>query len=446
MKFPDREGRQLEFKESLESYSGLIKTVLAFLNDIGGRIIIGVEDKSQEIVGLSETEIERHLERIPQAVFDAVTPTCRPIVRVVRYNDNQVVEVLVHEGSVKPYFLTSMGILKGVFIRVGAHTKPANDEFIAELTRTGLGRSFDLEPVIPYDQVDWDLDLLKSCYGTTSPKNEVLVADRILVVDRVTSEIKVTVAGILFFAKDPKLYFPQAEILVTVYRGSEIADRFKSVDFSGPLEALLVQALNYIEKEIPVEQAVVGSRLKTLRHEVPLLALREALMNALIHRRYDIQESIKVTIFSDRIRIQSPGNFPGPITDFLSGVSYARNPHLRQLARKRGLVEKRGLGFHVLFSTSLKNNNPAPLIEELPMAVAVSLYRTQLKDRSSKLPTSLIPLSQLFENRQSFQTGEAAAILKVTANTARKWLTDAKEAGLLRSKGSGRTAKWEWVV
>jgi predicted HTH transcriptional regulator len=129
----------------------------------------------------------------------------------------------------------------------------------------------------------------------------------------------------------------------------------------------------------------------------------------------------------------------------MSGVSYAQNPHLRQLARKRGLVEKRGLGFQMLMTSCRENNNPEPLIEELPMAVLVTLYRSQRKNLSHHLPTRLLPLLPLYERNQSFQTSEASALLKVSSNTARKWLFEAESEGLVKSKSQGRSAKWDWV-
>ncbi len=445
MKYPGREGRQLEFKETLESYSNLIKTVVAFSNDIGGKILIRIENKTNEVIGLSEAEIDIYLERIPQAIFDAITPTCRPLVRVFSYLGKQLVEIVVSQGYSRPFYVNSLGLQKGTYIRVGAHTKLADSSFIEELARQGLGRSYDEEPVAPSEQVEFDVELLKELYHTTSPKNEQLLADKVLVVDRITSELKVSVSGVLFFAKNPLFYIPHSEILLTVHSGNEIGTKFKTKDFSGTLEAMLEFTMTEIEKELVVEQSVKGLTLETQKLEIPGNALREVLLNALIHRSYDIKDNIKVNIFSDRIVVFSPGNFPGPITDFLSGVSYARNPHLRQLARRKGLVEKRGLGFQILFSSLKANGNPAPLIEEKGLGVYVTLFRNRVT-KEQILPDHLQALESLREQKLSFQTGEVAELLKVNRNTARKWLEEAYEKKIVRKTGKGRGAKWEWNV
>lgn len=85
--------------------------------------------------------------------------------------------------------------------------------------------------------------------------------------------------------------------------------------------------------------------LTSTQFAIPEIAIREALNNTLIHRKYYLQDAIKIALFDDRLEIFSPGNFPGPITDFKAGISYSRNPAIRQLARNVGLVEKRGFGF-----------------------------------------------------------------------------------------------------
>jgi predicted HTH transcriptional regulator len=73
-KYPEREGRQIELKQDLSGFDSLLKTIVAFLNDIGGLIAIGVVGQSREILGLTELQIEDYLERIPQAIADAIEP------------------------------------------------------------------------------------------------------------------------------------------------------------------------------------------------------------------------------------------------------------------------------------------------------------------------------------------------------------------------------------
>jgi ATP-dependent DNA helicase RecG len=437
----EREGRQLEYKEKLDDYQAIVRTAVAFLNDIGGRIIIGVRDRSLKITGLSVEEVDRHLERIPQALHDSISPFFRPEVRAIVFGKKTVLEVLVSPGQHKPYYVASLGKAQGVFIRVGAHTKRANSGLIAELERQGIGRHYDEEPLVAYDEEIGDPDLIKSFYHRSSPSQEHLLADKVMVVDRITSEPKLSVAGVIFFARSPERFMPQAEILFSRFGSGKAGAKLLTKDISGPLEVQLDLVLELLVKELAVEQVVRGARLETTKLEVPLAAIREVLLNALVHRRYDIQDAIKVSVYSDRVEVFSPGNFPGPITDFLGGVSYSRNPTLRQLARKRGLVEKRGLGFRTIFSACHENCNPEPLIEERELGVRVVLYRKRLAQKRI-LPEEYTALEPLLKCEEGFQTSEVAQVLGVSSNTARSVLKKLADDGLIKTFGKGRGAKW----
>lgn len=441
--FNEREGRQLEFKQELSSYAKVVKTVVAFSNDIGGRIIIGIEDGSRDVVGLNPELLEQHLERLPQAIYDSVTPACRPLVRVLEVAGKQLIEIVVTEGHAKPYYVSSMGVKKGAFLRVGAHTKLAENGLLKELVRSGLGRSFDEEPIVEQEKDVLDDKTLISFYGGV-PSIEQLLSDKVLVLDRITSEPKISLAGLVYFGKDTIRFLPQAEILLTIHPSVKVSGNFITHDISGTLEFSLDFIMSHLEKALVARQEVKGLRLETTEWEVPRSALREVLLNALIHRRYDISDAVKVSIFSDRVEVLSPGNFPGPISDFLSGISYSRNPHLRQLARKRGLVEKRGLGLRLIIESCKENHNPEPKIEEIGLSVLVTLYRTKVANEENLIPDYLLPLWKMRKTLPDFQTGEAATILSVNRNTARVWLEELHKNGIVEKRGNGRGAKWVW--
>jgi ATP-dependent DNA helicase RecG len=123
----------------------------------------------------------------------------------------------------------------------------------------------------------------------------------------------------------------------------------RTIDFSGPLPQLVTRVMEELKPHLVSKEKVIGIHRKAVEWVLPEIVLRESLLNALLHRKYSIMGAIKVAVFSDRIEIFSLGNFPGPvdINQLGNGVSYTRNPKLRQLARKAGLVEKRGMGFPI---------------------------------------------------------------------------------------------------
>ena len=168
-----------------------------------------------------------------------------------------------------------------------------------------------------------------------------------------------------------------------------------------------------------MESAQLKQQVKVL----PVEALREAINNALIHRKYFIKDSIKIGLFIDRIEIYSPGNFPGPITDFHSGVSYTRNPTIRQLARNINLVEKRGLGFRKIFDSCARNKNPEPIITDSYgdfVKVIIYFVNSESYHRIASWPEEIKELNHLFAAKKSFTLSQVAEILGCSKNTAKK--------------------------
>ena len=108
-----REGRQLEYKEMLRDYRLLCKTVVAFSNDIGGDILIGIRDQDRSVTGLSEDQVEQCLKDIPKAVFDSISPYCFPELTTQWIEERCIIRIRVHPGERKPYCLKTEGTPKG---------------------------------------------------------------------------------------------------------------------------------------------------------------------------------------------------------------------------------------------------------------------------------------------------------------------------------------------
>lgn len=193
----EREGRQREYKEYLPDYRGVIRTAVAFSNDIGGTIIIGVRDGSGEIVGLSDQQVETYLEEIPQALFDAIAPACRPLVTPKIVGEKKVVEIEIFPGSNKPYYILAQGLERGVYVRVGAHTKRANEDVVRDLQRERDRRFFDEELATTESVDSLDLMSLRSFYGSNTLSNELLLADKAIGLAPITRVLHPTIAGII---------------------------------------------------------------------------------------------------------------------------------------------------------------------------------------------------------------------------------------------------------
>lgn len=442
----EREGRQLEYKKEFSSYTSLYKAIVAFSNDIGGKIIVGVEDKTLLTLGLDEEQIEKYLEEIPRAIFDAISPYCMPQLSTRLVGEKVILEIDVVRGAKKPYFLKSEGMPKGVYIRVGAHNKRVSPELLEDLFREGKRLYWDEEVVEDLSFENLDQEALRSFYNANWTESQ-LMADKVLVVSPRGEKLS-THSSIIYFHSNPNTIIPQAELLFSQFEGITQEKIVKTVDLSAPLPALAEQCIQLLRPALTTRSTREYLILEVSEWEIPLVALREALMNALIHRQYTLPDAIKVALFDDRVEIFSPGNFPGPmnISELGNGISYSRNPNLRQLARKAGLVEKRGFGYKLIFDSCEQNHNPRPVVVEGPSYIKITLFRNNIEqDNVFIFPDKFLPLKPLALQQQSFQTSEAAALLKVSLGTARTRLKELVSAGWLTTGGKGRAAKYIWL-
>lgn len=441
----EREGRQLEYKASFGNLKSIYKAVVAFSNDIGGKIIIGVDNKSRIPTGLTEAQIEYGLEELPKGIFDTISPVCLPIITTENFNDKQCLVVQVVPGQKKPYFIKKDGLPKGVYVRIGAHNKRATDDLMIDLVRESQRKFWD-EELTDLTTSDLDIQQLKNYYGEAWDET-LLRSDGILSLSP-RGDDRVTNGGAIYFHPNPATIFPQAELLFSQFEGDSLAHPIRTMDLSGPLPQLVLRTMQELKPHLVKRESVNGVFRKDSQWQVPEIALRETLLNALLHRKYSIMGATKVALFSDRIEIFSPGNFPGPVdlSQLGNGVSYTRNPRLRQMARKAGLVEKRGIGFQLILKSCEENANPRPKVEEGGDHVKVTLYRTQHLEAIQQLPSHLKALQPYLDSRESLQPKQVSKLLNVSINTARSRLMDLVHLGLMEKKGAGRGLAYHWLI
>jgi len=438
----EKEGRKTEYKLTLENYRSLCKTVVAFANDIGGIIIVGVHDKSLKIEGLEEDLIERYIEDIPKAIYDSISPHCIPNITTEIIDGKTVVKIEVYPSQRKPYFIKAEGTPKGVYLRIGAHTKRVSSELYEDLMRQGNREYWDEQQSnISFEECD---SVLIHSYYKGDPDQNNLLSDKVIGHARIGGGITLTHGGVVYFHPRPTSLFPQCEILYSEFDGKVKSHPVKTVDITGPLPVQVRSVLEILKPKISEIEKVEGAIRKTVEWKVPEVALREAIVNALIHRNYCLTSTIKIASFPDRIEIFSPGNFPGfiDLSKLGNGVSYSRNPHIQQLARKAGLVEKRGLGFKVMLEECQRNGNPRPLIEESDHHVKVTFYLS--KKEHIQLPIEYHAFESAYKSRVPLQTLQAKELLNSSINTARNRLQSLVKLGFLELRGKGRAATYYW--
>ena len=153
------ESKTLEFKRELPRFEQIAKTVIAFANTSGGKLLIGVDDNGS-LVGVDADSVLDIQDRIYASLYEQIHPTLRPEIYTSHVEDTLILIVEVFRGQSLPYFLKSKGKAEGVYIRVGASNRPASLDYIAELERQKQHLSFDEEACVDVELSTLDLSTL----------------------------------------------------------------------------------------------------------------------------------------------------------------------------------------------------------------------------------------------------------------------------------------------
>ncbi|MEK7384374.1 MAG: ATP-binding protein, partial [Elusimicrobiota bacterium] len=325
------EGLAVEFKER---YSSRIdQDIVAFANTRGGVILLGVSDEGK-VVGETLTNDLK-------AKINDLARNCKPGISVQASQSGKVVVVEVPEGTVKPRSCSD-----GYFRRLNGTTqKMSHDEIqimfrendpVPFEERTAKGFSFDelsRPKVLAFTQ-EAGIKIGKTV--TADFLRSLKVAD----------EKNVRNAGILFFAKDVHEFLPQAQMTMIAFKGTERVHIYDRRDIHDDLFTQFREAISFLKKHLNVRSEIKGVDREDI-YEIPEEALREALVNALMHRDYDIKGSqVSVDIFDDRVEITSPGDLPKgfPREALAKGISIRRNELVADLFARLHKVERAGTG------------------------------------------------------------------------------------------------------
>lgn len=434
--YPERESKSLEFKSRLPAFSALIKTCVAFANGCGGKIIIGIEDKTRAIVGVTDEIRHRLYDDFPNSLYDMTSPGLLANIYEQSFDGSSVMIIEIANGVKKPVFIKKEGIPKGVYLRAGSNTRHADQAAVEELLRENKRLYFD-EEVIQVELSILSSDLLHQALGRVD--DERLVMEKILAPSGVHAQKYCpTVTGILFFSSNPENYIPEAVIECTRFSGIQGRDIIQSEEVHGPLEKQVQTSFQLIKSWLLRDYTLLNTRLQA-KTIIPEEALREAIINAVIHRKYWIPGAVKIALYDDRLEIFSPGNFPGLINhDHLGdGTTYLRNPHLARVARRFGLVEKLGTGIRLMKDSCRKMGLQLPEFQEGTDSVKV-IFSFLPGDKL----TMADDLMMLFQSHKEVRVKDVEQYLKVARNTATRKLNQLVAAGKIQRQGMGPAVKY----
>jgi predicted HTH transcriptional regulator len=372
------EGKTLEFKRDLSSPEGILKCLVAFANTAGGIVAIGVEDGSKRVRGVPD--VLRAEEKLANLVSDSIRPRLIPDIEVVPWRKLNVLTVQVYPSNTRPHYLERLGPENGVFIRVGSTVRKAAELQIEELKRLKWRTSFDEQaiPGLNSEAIDFRVasELLAPYRQLNAQAWKTL---------RITTEHQgrqvPTVGGLLLFGKDRFARFPDAWIQAGRFAGTNRTRLLDSVEIRSFLPRAAEEAIRFAQKHLTHESIIEGVRREE-RWSVPLVAIREAIMNAIVHADYAQQGApIRIALFDDRIEIENPGLLPFGLTieDIMQGVSKLRNRVIGRVFHELHLIEQWGSGIQRMTAACQEAGMEAPKLEEIGVHFRVTISSARVR-------------------------------------------------------------------
>lgn len=452
MKYRGHESSTLEFKRELPAKQELAKSIIGFCNLYGGRVVIGIDDYG-EIVGIPEKEIDRLIEKLRQSILDSCTPTIIADIHTQRIEDKLLLIVEASEGMNKPYFLTEKGLDAGTYVRMGRQTMKASAEIIHELQWQSKGKSPDMKPIYQASLNDLDLLTADTFFRNRVQKpddeapglslEELMFHYKILVKEH--GRTYPSLGGLLLFGKRPQDYLGEAFIICSHFNGISGRDAIATRDCAKTLFAQYEECLTFVVSRLNRQFTIRGSSRRNESLELPEEALREVILNAIVHRDYFLQGPTKVAIFDDRIEIFSPGTFPGPLnsTNLEMGLTYIRNSVISRIFREAGYIEKLGTGFLTLFKTYREHNLPPPIVQEGAGFVKCILPRRGLKSVKSSQDTPEQELLKLFLVADEIKPSDVIRHFSVSRATASRMLSKLVQQDLIVKIGKAGATRYK---
>ena len=467
------ESKSIEYKVTLPDKSEkYMKTIVAFANTQGGKLIVGVDDKTHEIVGVENEILFQLMDGIANAVSDSCMPQIIPDIEPQTIDGKTVIIVSVEAGKNRPYYLKSKGKENGTYIRVAGTSRQAFPEKIRELEMEGARISWDELTCVGYpvsenvtEKLCREIKSFREKAGMTehSVKKEQLINWKILKQNE--GKLLATNAYALLTSD----YFPFSKTQCAVFKGTDRAVFLDKREFIGPIYTQIESAVDFVLRNIRLG-ATIDGLVRKEKYELPPEAIREMIINAHCHRNLLDESCIQVAIYDNRLEVTSPGGLYNGLTyeEVMNGHSKIRNKAIANIFSQMGLVEAWGSGVKRILNAAKEYGLPEPKFQEFDNMFRVELFRNSLpmtsenkhigetseKHRRNIGETSekhgIVELNStqqeivklLLENNQ-LSAAKLAEKIGVASRNIESNIKKLKEFGILVRHGSPKNGYWE---
>ena len=489
------ESKNVEFKENLPEKSiKYMKSVVAFANGIGGKIIFGIVDKTREVIGFDKEDVFKKMDAIANAISDSCEPAIVPDITLQTVEGKTVIVVEIPEGRQRPYYIKSLGREGGVYVRVAGTTRLADEYMIKELLFEGSNRYYDQALCTGLNITDEDIDALCRAMKEQAVKNAHNEEQKAAIKDVGRQQLRSW--GVLI-ERDGKDYPSNAFAILTGNGGLHIATQcgvFKGTtkavfvdrrEYTGPIWEQIDEAFQFVLRNIHLGATIVGIYRQDI-YEIPPDAIRELIINAMVHRSYLDHGMIQVAVYDNRLEITSPGKLPmgQTIERMKEGYSKIRNEALAHAFAYMNLIEHWGSGIPRIIDKVKAAGLREPEFIGGEVDLRINIYRGQIgdtvdfndsniknkvPDSTKKVPDSMEKVPDSMEkvpdsmervpdstekvpdNKQekqiyeyvlkngSITTAETEKLLGVKQRRARKVLINMVDGAYLRKEGAARS-------
>jgi len=377
MTIPNKESDKIEFKPLLNN--AVIETLVAFSNAKGGSVYAGVADNS-DIIGVTLGK-----ETIPQFINEVKSktlPSIIPDVEIIDVNNKKVVVLSVAEYPIKP-----VSVQGKYYKRINASNHLLSADEIANEHLKTINSSWDFHTDANHSEADLSKEKIAKFVNTIRQNDGIMQSGlsdmEILNKMEFLRNGRITFGAYLLFAKD---YCTISDVQIGRFKSditiidslSLNSDLFKETD----------DIIAFIKKHLKVEYIITGEPQRTERFDYPLDAIREIVVNMIVHRDYRDSSASIIKIFDDRIEFYNPGKLYGGITiqDLLSGnyISRSRNKLIARAFKEAGIIERYGSGIMRVRKICKEYGVKEPDFNEISNGFQVILYNEKVVEKTTE--------------------------------------------------------------
>ena len=374
-------------------------------------------------------------ERVANLIGDSVPPRLLPDIELLRYRETHVLAVRVHPSPSRPHYLGAEPTT-GAYVRVGSTNRLADADLLAEMGRYAHRQSFDEQPMPNLDSEALDFRAASESFAEFRRLVRRDLETLGLCTTHQGRQVP-TVGGMLLFGKDRLVHFPDAWVQAGRFAGTDKSDIIDQAALRMPLAATIPAAVAFVERHM-ASGIEIGPVQSARRWEIPRIAVREALVNAVVHADYSQRGApIRVSVFDDRLEVENPGLLPFGLTieDLPLGISKLRNRVVGRVFHELGMVEQWGSGAQRMIGACQEAGTARPVWEEIGTRLRVTLNIGQIADAEVDAVDRAI-LDEL-EAGKGLRTSEIAGVIGLSPRATRTRLAKLVERNLVVHIGNG---------